>query len=95
MGYVGLALCKHDCGPKPFLFRMPRSQGLRVGDRVVVDTAKGEDLATVLIADSYVDEDGKECQMLLKIVGVKKVSELRRVLKKVMLKDLNYEEDEE
>lgn len=92
MGYIGLALCKHDNDQRLWLFQMPKLNSLEEGERVIVETAKGEAMATVVASADYLDVNSDEFRLILRSAGVKDVSDLKRVLKKVRYYDLKYPE---
>ena len=91
----GLALCKHDNSSKLYLFRMPGFEGIEAGDRVVVDTKVGEDYAIVVQTLCCTNEKDEECKMILKLAGVEKAKDLKRVLRKVVFRELKYSEEDE
>lgn len=91
----GLALCKYDKGSKLYLFRMPEFARIEAGDRVVVETKVGEDYAIVVQTLCCTYEEYEECKMILKLAGVEKAEDLKRVLRKVVFKELKYSEEDE
>lgn len=95
MNYIGLALCKHDNSEKKYLFRMPYGENINNGDRVVVETKKGKDYATVVIADRMANLDDEATLMILNLVGVEKVVDLKRILQKVRFDDVDYSKEGE
>ena len=91
MKAIGLALCKHDGCERGYLFQMPRYERLAEGDRVIVETKNGEKEAEVLkVATTYTDED--LYHMILLSYGAHEP--LKKVLRKVMEKELRYDEDD-
>ena len=88
MEAIGLALCRHNDNDKNYLFRMPKYGNLNAGDKVVVETKKGEQEATV-VASATVFDDEEDFNMILKASGA--TLPLKKVLKKVTLHDLYYE----
>lgn len=95
MNNFGLALCKHDNKPGLYLFRMPEYERIEAGDKVVVDTKIGKGFATVVQTVCCIDEEYEECKMILKLAGVEKAEDLKRVLRKVVFKELKYSEEDE
>ena len=88
MEAIGLALCQHNGSSGKFLFQMPRYCDLKPGDLVVVDTKHGEQEARVVVATTmYFGED--DYKMILAATGA--TLPLRKVLKKVVYRDLFYE----
>lgn len=94
MYYIGLALCRHDGCPKSYLFRMPAYESLEAGDRVVVETKKGQQLATVVSTVAAIHPGDEDFKLILGLAGVERVEDLKRVLQKCVYKDFEYEEDE-
>ena len=88
MEAIGLALCRHGDYGKDYLFRMPRYADLKAGERVIVETKKGEQEATVVSATT-VFKGEPEYDMIRIAAGAKEP--LKRVLKKVVYRDLFYE----
>ena len=91
MNMIGLALCRHNNSGQGYLFQMPKYENLKEGDRVIVDTQKGEQEA-VIVESATVCEDDSEIQMIIKAAGA--TLPLRRVLRKIVYKEFEYEEDE-
>ena len=91
MNMIGLALCRHSKSGQGYLFRMPRYENLKEGDRVVVDTKQGEQEAEIL-ETATVCEDEPEYRMILKAAGA--TLPLKRVLRKIAYRECEYEDDE-
>lgn len=90
--YIDLVVCKHYGNDTPFLFQAPAWSHLKEGDRVVVDTRKGEHEATVVFSDCV---DVESDEMNLAICASNATLPLRKVLKKVVYREFEYKEDED
>ena len=70
---------------------MPPYAPIRVGERVVVETKKGEQTAVVLAkTTTYTEED--DYKMILTASGAHEP--LRRILRRVVERELKYEDDD-
>ena len=94
MYFIGLALCRHDGSKKNYLFRTPECAALEAGDRVVVETKNGQQLATVVSTVAAINPEDEDFKLILGLAGVERVEDLKRVLQKCVYKDFEYEEDE-
>ena len=88
---IGLALCKHDGNKGLFLFQVPSYCGLNKGDRVIVETSHGEQEAVVKYTNTVSFEDD-DFNMI--VAASNATLPLKRVLKKVIYKDLKYDDEE-
>jgi len=93
MYFIGLALCRHDGSKKNYLFRTPECAALEAGDRVVVETKNGQQLATVVSTVAAINPEDEDFELILELAGVESVDNLKRVLQKCVYKDLVYRED--
>ena len=92
MKAIGLALCRFGTeGSKPYLFQTPRYSRLDPGDHVIVETRHGEEEANIIETATVYDTDD-EYKMLLAATGV--TLPLKKVLRKVELRELRYDEDD-
>lgn len=89
--YIDLVLCKHDGHEKFFLFCAPAFSGLKKGDRVIVETIKGESEATVERSYTISKERDDEFEFILVASGA--YLPLRKVLKKIEYIEFEYEEE--
>ena len=89
--YIELVVCKHPNSQFKFLFYAPAWTGLKTGDEVIVDTKHGEQPATVL-TKTIVEKDSELYNFILESMSA--TLPLKRVLKKVIYVEMNYEEDE-
>jgi len=85
--YIDLVLCKHDGNNNNFLFYAPAWSNLKEGDRVIVNTQYGESDA-VVVATNCVEYKDDDYNFIIKATGATKP--LRKVLKKVEYRELNY-----
>lgn len=67
--YFNIVLAKHDNSDKVLLFKAPCGKYFDEGDRIIVETKKGDFPATVVGFDSYVTEDSSAFKMLVKATG--------------------------
>ena len=89
--FMDLVICKHDNNSKVFIFRAPAWTGLKKGDRVLVETKKGEAEATV--EKTYtVDVSNKDSFEFILMAGGVSLP-LKRVLKRVMFIELDYKDE--
>ena len=87
MKFITLVLCKHNENGKTFLFHAPYPFYLSKGEKVIVDTCKGEQSATVVETVSCsTDED--IYRFICAAAGAE--GELRKVLYR--LDPVKYEE---
>ena len=89
--YFDFVLCKQ--GDRNFLFRAPEWSHLEKGDLVVVETKNGEKNATVVSSITLSINDKDEIDFIMNATGADPV--VKRVLRKIVYKDLEYEEDED
>ena len=87
--FISLVLCQIDENRSSSLYIAPPWNGLEKGNRIMVETPDGDELATVIDCMS-VRKDSGEYKFILACKGV---SELGRVLGKVEFKKFTYEED--
>ena len=90
--YIDVVVCRHDGGEKPFVFRAPAWSHLNEGDKVIVETYKGESMATVLKCAS-VAKDSEELDVIVSASGAS--LPLKKVLQKVKFIDFQYDDEEE
>ena len=94
--YMDLVLCQHDGFEKPNLFRAPAWTRLKKGDRVIVENLDGRGKAEATIQGIMtvnVTEDKDDFDFILLASGA--TTPLKKVLSKVFLSELEYENDEE
>ncbi len=95
MDYMDYVTVKHESvlmESQPYLFIAPAFSGLKEGDSVIVETSRGEQLAKVN-AVTTVNMDDEIADFIIKSTGAK--SPLKRVLKKIIYMDFEYEDDDE
>lgn len=89
--YVDLVICKKDDDEKPMLFRAPRFSGLKEGERVITEN----DLC-LTVERSYsarTDDPYDELNFILHASGAE--LPLKKIVSRVVIQTLEYEEDEE
>ncbi len=86
---LGLALCKIE--NKNDLFQAPLYSFLDKGDRVIVDTVRGQKEAVVVSTCSAMP-GSDELGMIMKAAGA--TMPLKKVLKKIREEELVYKDDE-
>ena len=86
---LGLALCKIE--NKNDLFQAPLYSFLDKGDKVIVDTARGQKEAVVVSTCSAMP-GSDELSMIMEAAGA--TMPLKMVLKKIRVEDLAYSDDE-
>ena len=89
--YIDLVLIKHGEYSKPYLFKACGRSGLKVGDGVIVETERGEQVGEVLgICTLNPNNDPDMVSILCKSTGAS--LPLKRVLKKIIYKEIPYDE---
>lgn len=89
--YIDLVLVKHDGISKQYLFKACGWSGLKVGDGVIVETGRGEQVGEVLaICTLDPNNDPDMVSILCKSTGA--TLPLKRVLKKIIYKEIPYDE---
>lgn len=90
--YVTLVVCKHDGDNRNFLFYAPAFTDFKSGDRVLVDTCNGEQLATVIT--SCTAESGSDVENAIRMICDAENKKLKKVIGKFFFRKFEYEEDE-
>lgn len=90
--YIDLVLCKHTNNGSTFLFQAPLASGLKENDLVVVDTKRGENVASIVSIET-VEVGSNEFNFIIKATGAK--LPLKKVLKKMVFREMEYKEDED
>ena len=91
--FIDLVGCKHSNNDKVYLFYAPKFTHLDKGDKVIVETKKGNAEATVE-ASYTIDPDYNDLmELILSLSGAE--LPLKKVLKKIKYIDFEYKEDEE
>lgn len=91
--YIDLVACKHMNNDKAFLFHAPKFTHLDKGDKVIVETKKGNAEATVEASYTIDPDDNDLMELILSLSGAE--LPLKKVLKKIKYIDFEYKEDEE
>lgn len=88
---IDVVLCKmeDDSEDKGYIFLAPKFSYLMKGEKVVVETRYGIKRA-IVIASASMLRDSDSYNLILKAKGLKK-AQMKRVLKKVVETDLNWE----
>lgn len=89
--FMDLVICNHQGNPKSFIFRAPAWSNLKAGDKVIVETKKGESEATVVKSYTIDRIDKSAFDFILTASGVS--LPLKRVLKKVTYKNFIYTDE--
>ena len=89
--YMTLVLAKHDNNNMVYLFRAPRGAYFEDGQRIIVETKRGNSDATVVKSESYETIDSKIAQMLIAATGA--TLPLKKVIGKVI--PIEWPEDKE
>lgn len=90
--YMDLVICKFDSNHNLSIFSAPAWTYLKKGDRVLVETKKGEAEATV--EKTYtVDVSNRDAFEFILMAGGVSLP-LKRVLKRVMFIDLDYKSED-
>lgn len=89
--YMDLVLAKHASSNKVYLFRAPAGTYLEKGERVIVETSRGEEAATVVGSCYYTTTTSSEYSLLVIATGA--TTPLKRVLSR--FKEIVYKEEEE
>ena len=91
--YIDLVICKmSDNVIHPSVFRAPAWSHLDEGEKVIVETDKGETEATV-VRSYTIEKNSAEMDFIMVASGT--TLPLKKVLKKVKYLDFEYKEDEE
>ena len=93
MKYVDFVICKHDGCEKKYLFYAPAFSHLDKGEMVTVDTARGEQMVTVVSSMTVEKTDKRAIDFIMESMNAP--SEVKRVLSKVHFSKYDYEEEEE
>lgn len=89
--YIDLVICKHGNNPNAFIFQAPEWSTLKAGDKVIVETKKGEAEATVERVYTVNTTDKEEFEFIMMASGAS--LPLKKVLKKVTYKVFRYEDE--
>jgi hypothetical protein len=90
--YKDYVLCKVENSEKPYLFNAPRFSHLKKDDRVIVETQNGEKEATVLGSMTLGDDEEDVIDFIVHATGA---TIIKKVLKTIRFKELDYSEYEE
>ena len=95
--YIDYVVCKHEGSNARFLFRAPAWSYLEEGQKVIVETKKGPQTATVVC--SYTDDNDPEDKgVKFKLASMGATWPLKKILSKIVVHELDYsgyEDDEE
>lgn len=86
--FIDLVVCKHSANDNAYVFQAPAFSLLRKGDKVIVETKQGEQMAEVERVYTA-RNSGEELDFILIASGA--TLPLKRVLKKVTYKEFEYE----
>lgn len=93
METIDLVLCEHDLNKgKKFLFQAPMFSYLEKGDKVVVDTKYGEQVATVL-ASCSVGKGTEQYTMIVQACGA--TEPIKKVISKITYRKFEYSDEGE
>lgn len=91
--YFAFVVCRHDGSNRNFLFYAPAFTEFKNGDRVLVNTCHGEQLATVIA--SCTAESGSDVEKALRTLCGADNSGLKRVVGKFVFRKFEYKEGED
>ena len=91
--YMDIVLCQKNGSKKLELFYAPEWSELKEGDMVVVETDAGDMSATVLGCLTVRSDEHKLFDFILKATHTYSPEAMRRVVSKIVFKELEYKED--
>lgn len=87
--YVTFVVCRHDGNDRNFLFYAPAFTTLEKGDKVLVKTCKGEQIATVVTSCASACT-GSDVEQTLRTLCGAEGKELKRVIGKFVFRKFDY-----
>lgn len=80
---------------KAYMFEAPTYNGIQEGDTVIVHNSEGEEVPGIVVGVDYINTRYKEddYKRYLAITGA--TEPLKRIIAKIVRKDMEYEEEEE
>ena len=87
--YKTLVVCKHDGDNRNFLFYAPSFTTLENGDKVLVDTCNGEQIATV-VTSCCTALSGSDVENAIRMICGAKDKELKKVVGKFIFRKFDY-----
>lgn len=87
--YVTFVVCRHDRNDRNFLFYAPAFTALEKGDKVLVETWKGEQIATV-VTSCCTALSGSDVEQTLRTLCGAEGKELKRVVGKFVVRKFDY-----
>ena len=92
--YIDLVACKHMNNDRSFLFKAPKFSYLSKGDKVIVETKRGNAEATV--EASYTTDFNNDTELLELIIALSGAElPLKKVLKKITYREFDYMEEDD
>ena len=91
--YIDLVVCEHDNCQGRFLFSAPAWSHLEKGTRVVVETKKGEQLATVVTSATFANKE-TDSETAFVLTAMKASWPLKRVKCRILTVDQSLDWDD-
>ena len=88
--YIDYVLCKHPNSSKTYVFKAPWTAYIKVGERLLVDTQYGEQIAEAVAVRHMMTVDSEEEKFFKACFGDR---EIKSVIGRIY--EIKYEEDDD